>query len=87
MYRAFCSQPSLSAHFYNRSLETSAMDKETESLGTPGRPGYADLPGLPSDATRNGKLVLNRHSTMLTRDHDFPGAKVLHKTLSLDVTG
>lgn len=38
--------------------------------------GYVALPGLPGNAMRNGKLVLNRHSTFLTRDHDFPGAKV-----------
>jgi hypothetical protein len=40
------------------------------------RGGYAKFPGLPSDATRDGKLVLNRYSTFLTKDHDFPGAKV-----------
>lgn len=37
---------------------------------------YILFPHVAEDATRDGKPVLNRHSTILTRDHDFPGAKV-----------
>ncbi|KAH7141911.1 dihydroxy-acid/6-phosphogluconate dehydratase [Dactylonectria macrodidyma] len=38
---------------------------------------YVEFPHLNSDATRDGKTVLNRHSTFITRDHDFPPAKAM----------
>lgn len=40
-------------------------------------PKYIEFPALPSDAKHaDGTLALNRHSTHITRGHDFPGAKV-----------
>ncbi|KAL0937136.1 dihydroxy-acid dehydratase [Colletotrichum truncatum] len=39
--------------------------------------GYVAFPHLDSDATRDGQPVLNRHSTFITRDHDFPPAKAM----------
>ena len=38
--------------------------------------GYVAFPHLDSDAQRAGQPALNRHSTFITRDHDFPPAKV-----------
>lgn len=37
---------------------------------------YIDFPKAADDATRDGEPVLNKYSTFLTREHDFPGAKV-----------
>lgn len=42
----------------------------------PEEPRFLDFPHLPDDATRDGKLVLNRYSSILTNEHDFPGAQV-----------
>jgi hypothetical protein len=39
-------------------------------------PRYIDFPHLPDDATRDGKPVLNKYSSTVTREHDFPGAQV-----------
>ncbi|TPX12748.1 uncharacterized protein E0L32_000925 [Thyridium curvatum] len=45
---------------------------------------YVDFPCVQPDATdKEGKLVLNRYSTFLTREHDFPGAKVGDKNLAM----
>ncbi|ETS83244.1 dihydroxy-acid dehydratase [Pestalotiopsis fici W106-1] len=38
---------------------------------------YVHFPSLPTEAERDGKPVLNRHSAFLTRGHDFPGAKAM----------
>ncbi|KAK2810860.1 hypothetical protein FQN50_002683 [Emmonsiellopsis sp. PD_5] len=38
---------------------------------------YIDFPHLPDDATRDGKPALNKYSTFLTKDHDFPGAQAM----------
>jgi hypothetical protein len=43
---------------------------------TPEEPRYAEFPHLPYGTLRNGKLALNRFSSTLTKDHDFPGAQV-----------
>ncbi|EGE79024.1 hypothetical protein RJZ56_006606 [Blastomyces dermatitidis] len=40
-------------------------------------PRYIQFPCLPDDATRDGKPVLNKYSTFLTKDHDFPGAQAM----------
>ncbi|KAG5289742.1 dihydroxy-acid dehydratase [Histoplasma ohiense] len=40
-------------------------------------PRYVQFPCLPDNATRDGKPVLNRYSTFLTKDHDFPGAQAM----------
>jgi len=39
-------------------------------------PRYLNFPHLPDDATRDGQPVLNKYSTTITNDHDFPGAQV-----------
>ncbi|KAH6985149.1 dihydroxy-acid/6-phosphogluconate dehydratase [Ilyonectria destructans] len=38
---------------------------------------YVQFPHLGSNAERDGQLVLNRHSTFVSRDHDFPPAKAM----------
>lgn len=37
---------------------------------------YLDFPCLPSDAEKDGKLRLNRYSSHITNEHDYPVAKV-----------
>ncbi|KAK2806390.1 hypothetical protein FQN51_007434 [Onygenales sp. PD_10] len=49
-------------------MSTSPMDEEAR---------YIDFPHLPDDATRDGKPALNKYSTFLTKDHDFPGAQAM----------
>ena len=40
-------------------------------------PRFLEFPHLPDDAkTADGKARLNRFSSTLTNDHDFPGAQV-----------
>lgn len=44
---------------------------------TLGEVKYIDFPSLPDDAKHaDGSQALNRHSTTITRGHDFPGAQV-----------
>ncbi|KAF2755208.1 mitochondrial dihydroxy acid dehydratase [Pseudovirgaria hyperparasitica] len=51
---------------------------EKESIPrAPGEARYLDFPARPADAVRDGKPVLNRHSSTLTNDHDFPGAQAM----------
>lgn len=43
---------------------------------------YARFPCLPDDAKHeDGTPVLNRHSTFITRGHDFPAAKVSYNSV------
>ncbi|EYE94366.1 putative mitochondrial dihydroxy acid dehydratase [Aspergillus ruber CBS 135680] len=45
---------------------------------TLGEVKYIDFPSLPDDATHaDGSQALNRHSTTITRGHDFPGAQAM----------
>ena len=39
-------------------------------------PRFLDFPHLPSGVVQDGKLGLNRYSSTVTKDHDFPGAQV-----------
>ena len=39
-------------------------------------PRFLDFPHLPDDAVLDDKPRLNRYSSTLTKDHDFPGAQV-----------
>ena len=39
-------------------------------------PRFLDFPHLPSGVVQDGKLRLNRYSSTVTKDHDFPGAQV-----------
>lgn len=41
-------------------------------------PRLLDFPHLPDNATQDGKPRLNKYSSTITRDHDFPGAQVRH---------
>ena len=44
----------------------------------PEEPRFLDFPHLPATATfRDGKPRLNRYSTTITKDHDFPGAQAM----------
>uniref|UniRef100_A0A0D2YKJ2 dihydroxy-acid dehydratase n=1 Tax=Fusarium oxysporum (strain Fo5176) TaxID=660025 RepID=A0A0D2YKJ2_FUSOF len=38
---------------------------------------FVEFPHLSSDAKNGDDLILNRHSTFITRDHDFPPAKAM----------
>ncbi|KAI9816691.1 MAG: hypothetical protein M1832_004979 [Thelocarpon impressellum] len=40
-------------------------------------PTYLSFPSLPEGSTWDGKLALNRHSAIMTRGHDFPGAQAM----------
>lgn len=52
------------------------MDPASKVSTAPGDAKYISFPKLPDDATRDGKPVLNKYSTFITKDHDFPGAQV-----------
>lgn len=40
-------------------------------------PRYINFPSLPTDAKHpDGSPALNRHSSTITRGHEFPGARV-----------
>lgn len=43
---------------------------------------YLQFHHLPDDKTRDGKPRLNRYSSTITKEHDFPGAKVRLQMLS-----
>ncbi|KAF6233212.1 hypothetical protein HO173_008501 [Letharia columbiana] len=40
-------------------------------------PRFLDFPHLPNGVIRDGKLRLNRYSSTITKDHDFPGAQAM----------
>ncbi|KAL9115731.1 MAG: hypothetical protein Q9227_000099 [Pyrenula ochraceoflavens] len=54
-------------------MDPSNVQKQLE----PERPRYLDFPHQHPGATKNGQLVLNRYSSTLTREHDFPGAQAM----------
>ncbi|KAL8952182.1 MAG: hypothetical protein Q9222_001881 [Ikaeria aurantiellina] len=43
----------------------------------PEEPRFLDFPHLPDNASLNGKPLLNKYSSTLTRDHFAPGAKAM----------
>jgi hypothetical protein len=47
-----------------------------ERQSQPEEPRFLRFRHLPENTARNGKPVLNRYSSTLTKDHDAPGAKV-----------
>jgi dihydroxy-acid dehydratase len=54
-------------------MDPSNLDKMSEKEV----PRYLNFKHAPEGATHaNGKQMLNRFSTILTREHDFPGAQV-----------
>ncbi|KAI9878893.1 MAG: hypothetical protein M1830_010197 [Pleopsidium flavum] len=48
-----------------------------EKQSLPEKPRYLDFPHLPDNATRDGKPILNKYSSTITREHDFPGAQAM----------
>ena len=48
-----------------------------EKQDLPEEPRFLDFPHLPADAAdKDGKQRLNKYSSTITKDHDFPGAQV-----------
>jgi dihydroxy-acid dehydratase len=41
---------------------------------------YIKFPQLKHGTLKGGNVMLNRFSTFLTRDHDFPGAQVRERS-------
>lgn len=42
----------------------------------PEEPRFLNFPCMPDGTSRDGKPLLNKYSSVLTKDHDFPGAQV-----------
>ena len=54
-----------------------------EKQDKPEEPRFLKFPHLPDDAvTAEGVPRLNRYSSILTKDHDFPGAQVCISSIS-----
>lgn len=54
-------------------MDPSNEDKQSE----PEEPRFLDFPHLPDNATNSdGTPRLNKYSSTITKDHDFPGAQV-----------
>lgn len=51
-------------------LSNAEKQKQPEELR------YLDFPHAPDDAMKDRKPMLNKYSSIITRDHDFPGAQV-----------
>lgn len=43
----------------------------------PEEPRFLDFPHLPDHASQDGKPLLNKYSSTITRGHAFPGAQVV----------
>jgi len=70
-----CSQHSV--HTVDKE-QTSTMDpSNVQKQREPEEPRYLDFPHLPYGTERDGKPVLNRWSSTLTKGHDFPGAQAM----------
>ncbi|KZF24503.1 putative mitochondrial dihydroxy acid dehydratase [Xylona heveae TC161] len=54
-------------------MDLSNKEKELQ----PEVPKFLDFPHLPDGATRDGKPALNKYSSTVTKDHDFPGAQAM----------
>ena len=57
-------------------MDPANIEKQYE----PEEPRFLDFPHLSDEATENGKPVLNKYSSTITKDHDFPGAQVSVQT-------
>jgi len=54
-------------------MDLSNIDKQHE----PEEPRFLSFPCAPDGATnKDGQPMLNKYSSTLTKDHDFPGAQV-----------
>jgi hypothetical protein len=67
----------VSASAPTSSKPTRSMDT---ARGARDEPRFLNFPHLPDNATRDGQPALNKYSTTLTKDHDFPGAQVWLET-------
>ncbi|OJD40492.1 dihydroxy-acid dehydratase [Diplodia corticola] len=54
-------------------MDSANLHKQSE----PEEPRFLNFPHAPDGATRDGKPVLNRYSTVVTKGHDFPGAQAM----------
>lgn len=65
-------------------METNYTPSSSQKLSEPDEARYLHFHHLPDGETQDGKPRLNRYSSAITRDHDFPGAKVrLHMSSGL----
>ena len=53
-------------------MDPSNIEKQSQ----PEEPRLLDFPHLPDDASEDGRPVLNKYSSTITKNHDFPGAQV-----------
>ena len=53
-------------------MDPSNQDKQREVE----EPRFLDFPHLPNGVIQDGVPRLNRYSSTITKDHDFPGAQV-----------
>jgi dihydroxy-acid dehydratase len=53
------------------------MDPSNYQNGVKEEPRYIKFPAIEHGTQRDGKLVLNRWSSAITKDHDFPGAQAM----------
>lgn len=53
-------------------MDPSNQDKQRDVE----EPRFLDFPHLPSGVIQDGMPRLNRYSSTITKDHDFPGAQV-----------
>lgn len=54
-------------------MDSANLQKQQE----PEEPRFLNFPRAPDGATRDGKPVLNKYSTIVTKGHDFPGAQAM----------
>lgn len=54
-------------------MDPSNLEKQRQ----PEEPRYLDFPHLPDGTMRDGKLALNKYSSIVTNGHDFPGAQAM----------
>lgn len=53
------------------------MESSAGQVPIPGAPRYIEFPAIqPGTLREDGSPILNRWSSTLTKDHDFPGAQV-----------
>lgn len=63
-------------------MDISNLEKQTQ----PEEPRFLDFPHVPDGTRKDGKLVLNKYSSTITREHDFPGAQVRHPVCSFSLS-
>lgn len=57
-------------------METNYTTSSSQKLSEPDEARYLHFHHFSDDETQDGKPRLNRYSSILTRDHNFAGAKV-----------